>query len=150
MYHKVLVPLDGSEASEHALRYALQVSPTWIRLMRVTLTPGTVSYPLELPSARQVLASERDACRDYLERVALLHRRPGLEIDWVVHVGDVAGLILDEADREQVDLVVMTSHGRTGLARFALGSVAEKVSRHAPCPVMVIRHEVAREHVLSW
>lgn len=150
MYHKVLVPLDGSDASEHALRYALQVNPSWLRLLRVTLTPGTVSYPLELPSARQVLASERDACRAYLERLAAQIRRPGLEVSWVVHVGEVAGLILMEAEQEQVDLVVMTSHGRCGFSRFALGSVAEKVSRHSPCPVMIIRHEVAREHVLSW
>ena len=77
-----------------------------------------------------------------------MNARSGLALRTKVKDGDAAGVIIDTAVAENVDLIVMSTHGRSGLSRWVLGSVTEKVLRQAPCPVLVIRDTKPFSHVL--
>lgn len=144
----VLVPLDGSAVSEQALPHARQIASAFgarLTLLRV----GKILAPeaLGIPELSMALASElqqhqvkvESKLLEYLEQLALPMREQGLEVVTDVELGDAATIICQTADSERVDLVVMTSHGRTGLARFLYGSVAERVLHNIRCSLLVVR-----------
>jgi nucleotide-binding universal stress UspA family protein len=145
MFKKILVPLDGSQLAERALGPALHLAQedgTQVILVRVPLRmkmfiPAEGGYGLLFPEQADAEA-EADALA-YLKEVqaARVGRSFGLQVR--LAEGDVAGALIDVAREEQVDLIVMSSHGYSGLTRWVLGSVAEKVLDAAPCPVLVIR-----------
>jgi nucleotide-binding universal stress UspA family protein len=76
---------------------------------------------------------------DYLEGLKEHLRAKGLDVDTHVRYGDDVEEILDHAAQEEINLIAMSTHGRSGVKRFFLGSVAEKVLRHAPKPVYLVR-----------
>lgn len=127
MFDKFLVPLDGSKLAEKAAVTAAELarrcSAELIFLM-VCPTPE-----------RQAEAA------DYLDRLARSARHEGLVARAEAFLGDPAERIVRAAREDGADLIVMSSHGRTGLARTVFGSVAETVMRLSPCPVMVVKGE---------
>jgi len=138
----ILVPMDFSPYSEHALDYALQLAETFqarITLFHVVETPvlaGGAHMGGTIPSYTEQL--EVDASRTidkYTQRV----RDAGLTCEAVVSHAVPFQQIVNLASARDVDMIVMSTHGRTGLAHMLLGSVAEKVVRLAPCPVLVTR-----------
>lgn len=143
MFQKVLVPLDGSELAESALDYARGLGATHLHLFRVHAYPSLSSLPLDMPATESLLEAERSASTTYLQDVSQRLSGPGVSVTWSQKIGDPASAILQEAKDEGVDCVIMSSHGRTGWSRFLLGSVAEKVVRHASCPVLLVRCDVA-------
>ncbi len=84
-------------------------------------------------------AEARNDALVYLETIRKSNEQPDLHIQTRLIEGDVAGAIVDTALSEQVDLIVMSTHGYSGLTRWVLGSVTEKVLRSAPCPVLAVR-----------
>jgi nucleotide-binding universal stress UspA family protein len=148
MFNKILVPLDGSELAERALRPALKIAQHFeaeILLLRVPL-PETLlvaaphlygSYDLMYPS--QALNKSRQEAKDYLDHIQQLTVGAGLNVNVKSPEGDIAEVIVETAIDGHVDLIVMSSHGYSGITRWVLGSVAEKVLGDAPCPVLVIR-----------
>lgn len=148
MFNKILVPLDGSELAERALKPALKIaqhSEAEIILLRVPL-PETMliaaphlygGYDLMYPS--QALNKSRQEAKDYLDHIQQLTAQAGLNVRVKAPEGDIAEVIVETAFDEHVDLIVMSSHGYSGITRWVLGSVAEKVLADAPCPVLVIR-----------
>jgi nucleotide-binding universal stress UspA family protein len=82
---------------------------------------------------------ERQAASDYLRRVGDRLRERGFQVEEQVGDGPPAGVIVERAGALGVDLIAMTTHGRGGLERLLLGSVAEEVTRNAPCPVLLVR-----------
>jgi nucleotide-binding universal stress UspA family protein len=140
---KVLVPLDGSSLGESVLatltRFA-RLRPQALLLLHV-FTPG-------LWQGRAVayhdLSLQRTRMERYLERVSRRLQRRGLETRTLVRSGDPAQEIVDAARRHGVDLIAMSTHGRTGFRRALLGSVAEEVVRRARRPVLLVR--VGRRH----
>jgi len=143
MYKKVLIPLDGSELSEHALEHldgiATEPRMTNIILMRVAETLGSsstgVSFSYETPA--QANEQAKVNARNYLEKVAKDLGEKGLDIKTVVTDGIPADDILNYATKNKVDLIIMSTHGRSGLVRWFSGSVAEKVIRHSTVPVLI-------------
>ena len=138
MYKKILVSLDGSEASERALPEAKELARLTgaeVALIRVARARGIV--PGTDPTDKQVEAVE--AAANYLEQIKDNLEKEGLTATIHVHYGHPAEEILNHADSRDVDLIVMSTHGRTGLDRWALGSVAEKVIRHAKQPIHLVR-----------
>ena len=142
MYKNILVPLDGSELGEAALATAMDVA----RCMGATLTLIRVpdhpmmEYYIDQPVVLADLRS-RDAerARDYLDAIAARLRLEGLTVVTRVMDGAVADAILDVAQTESVDLIAMATHGRSGIGRFLLGSVADRVASHADVPVILVR-----------
>jgi nucleotide-binding universal stress UspA family protein len=150
VYERILVALDGSELAERSLPHAEALAERFgaeLTLVRaVVLSPvraaGAVVIapagpgPLIDPTPHQ--EAERLDALDYLERLADQIRGRGFRIQTEVRAGAAAHVIAGLADELAVGLVVMTSHGRSGLERAILGSVTDEVLRHAPCPVLVV------------
>lgn len=137
MLHRILVPLDGSELAAKALvqaRRLLRGPETDVILVRVVETGG-----LDPVHSAAVTPRLRLEASDYLARLKNDLVRSGIKARPVVGEGLAWEQIVDVARREEATLIVMTSHGRTGLARWVLGSVAEKVIRSSRIPVLVLR-----------
>lgn len=140
-FHKILCPIDFSAGSQHATRVAVRLAEeasAELVLAHVWYVPATV-YPSELPLSPQLVQRMSDDAQRGLdaavaEAAALGARR----VSGKLLTGVPWHRIVDEL-ADPFDLVVIGTHGRTGLARILLGSVAEKVVRHAPCSVLVAR-----------
>ena len=159
MFERILVPLDGSELAEQALTMAIKLareSQGTLCLLRSTVgmvLPAERAYigpygPYDwLPSIEVIEEIEREAKR-YLGDVSGKYVSP--EINWEKYVAktDPAAAIVDYAQNEAIDLIVMSSHGHSGVERWALGSVTERVVRHAPCPIFVVRSTTPMRRIL--
>ena len=140
-FHHILVPLDFSDGAAGALESAValaQQTQARLTLLHVVHIPPAVEVDLT-PYLVDMEADARRGMTTYLKRV----REAGLVGDVQVQRGVPYREILDMAHTQQVDLIVMGTHGRTGLTHALIGSVAEKVVRLAPCPVMVTRQPEA-------
>ena len=146
MYQKILVPLDGSKLAEVVLVHIEQLA--WklgssLALLRVVRPPRSVEYPWqeEMMALNQERESvfKRDA-ETYLAARGGELRGKKIEVSTHTIISEaVAATILDFADRQDVDLIAMSTHGRSGIGRWVYGSVAEKVLQGANCPVLLIR-----------
>lgn len=145
----VLVPLDGSEFAEAILAHAATVGGEEARYSLVRVVPAPVPWdPTAVSFGWSLDEAELEALRaealDYLERVADTLAGRVRRVDTVVLLEpEPAESILDFADRNDVDLVALATHGRGGIRRHALGSVAEKVLRGITVPVLVFRPPMA-------
>lgn len=138
-----MVPLDGSEFGRHAIPWALAIAePAGARVDLVhVLTPP---YDIGLADDKLVLADISDAqhaetghrLRDLANRLRV---GTGIQFSSAVAEGNTAEAILRHADESAIDLIVMTTHGRSGLARAVLGSVSNQVVRRSRCPVLLAR-----------
>jgi nucleotide-binding universal stress UspA family protein len=143
---RILVPLDGSAFAEAALPIALDVLGTAGELVLVCVVNPPEQVELDERGRVVAFLDEQEAAfrsdaLDYLQRVAstLKQGDPNLHVACEVRLGDAAtGIVVSQIDRG-VDLVVMATHGRTGLARSVLGSVAGAVLRSGTTPVLLVR-----------
>ncbi|HLT46214.1 MAG TPA: universal stress protein [Rubricoccaceae bacterium] len=138
---RILVPADFSEHSDEAARYARALADLHdaevdlLHVVDATFIPDVYGVGMLWYEAMPDVVGR---CRGALSETAedLLGARAGAVH---VEVGSPATTVLDVAAHTGADLIVMATHGRTGLKRFALGSVAERVVQHAPCPVFVVK-----------
>jgi nucleotide-binding universal stress UspA family protein len=138
--HHILVPHDFSETAQHALSYAIELA---VKLgANITVVHAYemlgYGYPEGIALTAEVTADIRRAAETALDAVTARTRRPGLEVQSVLRQGPAWSEINAAATQVRADLIVMGTHGRQGLARALLGSVAEKVVRTAPCPVLTV------------
>ena len=143
-YQKIIVPIDGSGWSENAITHAADMAranEAEIILLHV-FKPPAADYAGEIALAGQdeQIQHYRDQIKQQLMSLRGQLRAQGIKsrVQMIEGVG-VANLICDYINDEGVDLVVMSSHGRTGLRRFIFGSVAQKVLQGVEVPVMIIR-----------
>jgi nucleotide-binding universal stress UspA family protein len=140
MFERILVPLDGSPRAEMILPQIgriLRHEDAEILLLRSYFVPD-VNAEWAIASA-DLRRQERAAAQAYLHDVARRFSGRGAKVHGRVLSGPAASAILEAAEEEGATMIAMATHGRTGLARFALGSVAEKVLRASPVPVLVVR-----------
>jgi nucleotide-binding universal stress UspA family protein len=141
--HKILAPLDGSDIGEVALPYADALasnSGATINLVQVVSPPGTVEANLlGGPDWRKFVNAMRDAGENYLKSIAERFSSRDVKIIYEVLTGDPADKIVEYAADKGINLIAMSTHGRTGLARWVLGSVADKVLHGARIPVLLVR-----------
>src|SRR5579884_2060783 len=139
---RVLVPLDGSELAERALEPAAALAATAGELLLYQVLPPAAATAADLehdPSWSTILAEIRAEALRYLERVAERLRTAGYRVRTATDYGEPAACIAEYARREEADLIVLSSHGRSGLARWLLGSVADALVRLAPVPLLLLR-----------
>jgi nucleotide-binding universal stress UspA family protein len=143
MFQRILVPLDGSDFSKRALSEAVDLarlsgaSLVLLQAVQVSYTALPETYVATPDLYTQLLDQGRAEAQTNLQTTADELAGQGVKVDTVIVEGDPASAIIDyESD---VDLVVMSTHGRSGLARFVYGSVAEKVLRHGTKPILLIR-----------
>jgi len=149
MLKRILVPLDGSPLAESALAVAARVaqaSDGSIVLLRVIGVPTTYTPYIYGPDmaqspslAQELLDTEQENAEKYLAEIARLDILAGIKVEPIITPGTAGMAILNTVNEENVDLIVMSSHGETGFKRLALGSVAQHVSRHSPVPVLVLK-----------
>lgn len=146
MFQRILVPLDGSTRAEQALPVAVRLahaSSGTIVLLRVVDLPNQfVSSRVHEPMATQaVLDTQLEEAKNYLEHLMRSNDLINVHSRREVIIGQPAVNILSIVGMRNIDLVVMCSHGYTGMTRWILGSVAEKVVHHSPVPVLLLREE---------
>ena len=141
---KILVPLDFSAHSRKALNYAVKLAAQFGSQVTVVNIVAPVIYAegMVLPAAMENLdrVSEEHA-RGELDKIAEEVRGHNVSCDTDVLLGHPSDEIVNFAKQQETDLLLITTHGRTGLQHFLLGSTAERILRHAPCPVMVVRDQ---------
>src|ERR1035437_3886611 len=141
---KVLVGIDDSKFSGDVSRASvtqLRTEHTEVRVLHV-LQPSAPAPPQMAPGYAPELDDEKTPARELVERIASDLRCAGFKVDTAVEVGDIRERIIDAAEDWGADLIVVGSHGRSGIPRFLLGSVAEFVARHAKCSVEIVRTTV--------
>lgn len=140
---KILIGIDGSDCSRAAVQFVRKLAwPAGTRaIVASAVQPVVVAYT-ELyvtPSSEEMLAEER---RSHEEMVSMAEhdlREVGLRTDARVLEGDPRESLVQMAKAEKVDLIIVGSHGRSGLAKLVMGSVASHVVTHAPCSVLVVK-----------
>jgi nucleotide-binding universal stress UspA family protein len=144
--HCILVSFDFSKYSEKAFAWALAMAEQWgarLRLLHVVLLP---TYPPNLLGVHfnvaDVEASLQPDAEARIQEVVSRAGQPAVPIDTQVIRGEPFTDICRVAEQEKIDLIIMGSQGRTGLSHVLLGSVAERVVRYAPCPVLVVGRKV--------
>ena len=156
MYKKILVPLDGSALAEKVLPHVVALAKgtgaeaTLVTVVQLTL--GAIGAKLEaIPDA----AAERRAALKaeamiYLKKVQQDLKDQGVVAHALALEGDVAHEIIAHAERQDFDLVTMATHGRSGIDRFVMGSIAEKLVRSTIKPVLLIRALPVLPRQVDW
>ena len=143
-YKHILVPLDGSELAELAVDDALGIAK--LRQAEITLLQVVfpaeevigleVGHPIYLDQQWQ---NKKVLGLEYLDSVCKRKGNEGLSVHLAIEMGEPAESIINYASQHPVDLIVMATHGRSGMARWVYGSVADKVLRGADVPVLLVR-----------
>lgn len=140
---KILVPIEDAECSRKALRYAIafakqfHASITLLNALKIDYAGG------EAPIDYARLESDlRASGKKLLEDLVANDVRGQVPCTVTMEIGAAAASIVDVAKNIETDLIIISTHGRTGFSHFLLGSTTEHVIRHAPCPVLTVRkHE---------
>lgn len=143
--HRILVPTDFSKHSGNALTYAAAFAEKFgaelyllhvVQDLALFIPEAVTAAPPIAPSLEQLTAAVREA----LDRTVKDYPLQGLTVHREVREGNPFYEIVRFAQENNIDLIIMGTHGHTGLVHVLLGSVAEKVVRKAPCPVLTVRH----------
>ena len=142
LYKKILLPTDGSKLSDKSEEHALLIAKvTGAEIIALSVVENTFFRGLPADDTiMQVQQLLKNESRKNLDKVNELKEKAGYDINISLRVaeGHPADVILEIAKEEDVDLIVMGSSGKTGLDRFIIGSVAEKVVKGAKCAVLVV------------
>lgn len=140
MYDHVLIPTDGSEPAEAAVDHALDLAPRYDATLHVLYAVDVTAFGGLPRDTSVVIEGFEEAGDAAVERVADRAREMGIPVETSVRHGSPEEVVLEYVESERIDLVVMGTHGRRGLGRLVLGSVAERVVRRCPVPVVTVRH----------
>ncbi len=140
MYEEILVPTDGSPTAEAALEHAVDIARRYDARIHALYVVDTNVYTTLETGTDMVIRALEDEGQKAVERVESAAEAADLRVTSSVVTGVPSRDIVSYARDHDVDLVVMGTHGRTGLDRYILGSVAERVVRRADVPVMTVHH----------
>jgi nucleotide-binding universal stress UspA family protein len=141
---KILVPIDFSECSRKALQYALpfarqfDAALTLLYVVEPIPYTGSEHYEMNLPLLEKQM---REGAEKNLAELAEKEIGDRARVEKSVRSGRPFAEIINAAETRDIDLIVISTHGHTGLKHVLLGSTAERVVRHAPCPVLVVREQ---------
>lgn len=156
MYNRIIIPLDGSQFAERVLPHVealatkfdstlilVRTVPTEALIMGQSMAvmplAGGLPVDNQYSELSETVATEEKAASVYLQHVAAGLRDKGFRVECTEPEGRPAECIVDEAKIKGADLIAMTTHGRGGLSRLFVGSVADEVLRLSSCPVLLVR-----------
>lgn len=141
---KIFVPTDFSPCSEEAIAYAVFLAEQLNATILLTHILEPIGYPIDFA---MIESSEFDQMKasQALDRIARPWRQKGIRIETHLFKGDPVAQIVKEAKNLECDLIVMGTHGRTGMAHLMMGSVAERVIRTSSIPVLTVRQRKGKE-----
>jgi nucleotide-binding universal stress UspA family protein len=145
MYKKILVPLDGSELAECVLPHVESIARgcgaetvVFVRALDTHVPSATYAYIGEA-LRKEMEENNEKAAREYLDDIVGRVNLGGIEVQKQLITGSAAESIAEYATKNNVDLIAIATHGRSGVSRWAWGSVADRVLRSACVPVLMIR-----------
>jgi nucleotide-binding universal stress UspA family protein len=141
----ILVPTDFSAGSNEALATAIGLAldtGARITVFHVHHVPAQIFPDMIMPIGPELMHDIERSAAGLLEELCARARVAGVEADWQTSIGSTHVEICHRAHKIGADLIVIGTHGRTGLSHVLLGSVAEKVVRRSPCPVLTVRPEM--------
>jgi nucleotide-binding universal stress UspA family protein len=146
VFASIVVGTDGSDTATTAVRYAIDLARELGARLQIVSAYEPVSdqrlrhEQVEVPKDLQWIINPREDVLAMLERAQAEARAGGVaHVETFARQGDAADAILDVAEEQRSDLVVVGNRGMTGAKRFLLGSVPNKISHHAPCSVLIVR-----------
>ena len=136
-FEKILLATDGSESVEAAIQEAINIARVCSsRLFVLSVVEVNPEYEALAPNIVEKAETET---KEHVDSVKQRAEKEGISCETIVHQGEEPyRFIVDEAKKAKVDMIVMGSHGRTGLKRLMMGSVTARVIGHAPCKVLVV------------
>jgi nucleotide-binding universal stress UspA family protein len=141
---RILVPTDFSTYADYAMRHAADLAKDFgAELLLLHVVPegdlrAMYDYPPDFP-LEQILADQKKIVEQRFAEIVTNEQKRGVQAKSLIYSGKAYEEIIQTAKAHTVDLIVIATHGRTGLSHVFLGSVAEKVVRLAPCPVLTIK-----------
>lgn len=156
MIKTILICLDGSKLAEQILPYATQQALCFhskIILLQVipepfTVIPGTpIATPIPVTSDNLIKKSfkEQNEAIKYLEKIATSLRECGIEVEIVTFIGHTGEIVVNYAHQNNIDLIALATHGRSGLGRAIFGSVADYVLKSSNTPILLIKPKELKE-----
>lgn len=140
MYKRILLPLDGSPLAEQAVPHAIaQAERFQAELILLKVLPPLPERSMSSPGRRQAEDLSAQLAREYLEGVAIGIRERDIPVQVVTVEGQSHPQIVQFAEENGVDLIVMSTRGQSGLSRWLMGSIADRVVRGATVPVLLVR-----------
>jgi len=147
MYNKIMVPLDGSELAEcvlpHVEALAKGCQAKEVILVRAFVPFWAVNIGGEyVPNEKEITRIDADfkaEAQDYLEKVAERLNLSGIAARWAILTGKPSEILSDFAKADNCDLIIMATHGRSGVSRWVWGSIADRILRSACVPVLMVR-----------
>jgi nucleotide-binding universal stress UspA family protein len=149
MFKKILIPLDGSELAECSLKVVKTMAEPKdceLVLLRVAAHQFSTFYLDDPEIVRGLLEADRTECLSYLQSVSSDLQKLGYAAKTIVRDGLAPQIILETAEAEGADLIAMSTHGRTGMSRWLIGSVADKVVHGSKAPVLLVRPEMVERN----
>lgn len=157
MFKKILVCMDGSDLAEQILPYVkaqaksfrstlVLLHVTAERIITTPAIPGESGYPVQTKSMLKEMEQEMFRADEYLDKLALRFKRMGIRTKCEILEGPVGESIVRYAKNNKINLIAMATHGRSGVGRMILGSVADFVVREAGLPILMIRPQ----HKTTW
>jgi nucleotide-binding universal stress UspA family protein len=145
MYKRILVPLDGSELAECVLPHVESIakgcnvgSVVFVRVLDTYMPSAALAYMSE-EQKKEMHEKAGASAREYLDQVVSRVKLDGLRVQKQLLTGIVAESIAEYATKNDVDLIVIATHGRSGISRWVWGSVADRILRSACVPVLMVR-----------
>ena len=147
MYSKILVPLDGSELAECVLPHLDSLAKgcnvkeiIFLRAVEPFHTPSSINAAsLNEEDIKRIDSDNKASAEDYLSELVSRMKNNGVTINSEIIFGKAPESIADYASKHDIDLIIIATHGRSGISRWVWGSVADKVLRSACVPVLMIR-----------
>jgi len=154
MYQKIMVPLDGSPLAEcvlphveafiqgcqvHAVILVRVVEAASLRFLGAPTATHQVDYEKVLEYTKRIEDERKSSAAEYLHVVAAQLKPGRVKIHMEVLVGEIADCLVDFAETRNVDLILIATHGRSGVSRWVRGSVADRILRAAKAPVLMVR-----------
>jgi len=146
MYQHIMVPMDGSELAEcvipHVEKIASSGDNVKVTLVRVVPPFHLHDYAeerLPVDERQRLEAKSKETAQNYLDDVAQRLNSKGITADTAVLSGSVTAELVDYANKHQVELIVISTHGRSGIGQLLLGSVADKLVQTSCVPVLMVR-----------
>lgn len=144
--NKVLVPIDFSDYSKSALKYAVNFAKSFNAEIILIYVVEPVIYPPDFSMGQIAMPSINtewdDRAKEELQKLAKSEIVGSANVKTVIKTGKPFVEIIETAKEENVDLIIIATHGRSGVEHILFGSTAEKVVRKAPCPVLTLREPI--------
>jgi nucleotide-binding universal stress UspA family protein len=147
MYQKIMVPLDGSEMAECVLAHVASIAGgcraggvVFVRVVEPFIIPARgPGFTFTDEEVKEIDAQNQKRAADYLKQVASRVKPEGVKVETEVIMGNVTKSLADYATKNGADLIIIATHGRSGVSRWVWGSVADRILRSACVPVLMVR-----------